>query len=169
MTRNEIEETAAKFGINIQTAINLRVRYLEDLIDSHQRKIDILGGGSTNNVSDEFIYQLKSSMEKEIRAARYELKAIKRTGEPEAGEITREMIARAKSVPIESLIDFDRNGSAVAWCHPDKSPSLKLNRARNTAKCFVCNEKPFDTIDTLMKRDGLTWPDAVRSLCECRH
>lgn len=168
MTRNRIKETAEQFGINIQTAINMHVRCLEDEIATHEKNIETLNKRECNEVSRAFIKLRIAELEGKIIKARYNLKAVQRTGEPEAGEITQEMIARAKAVPIESLIDFDRNGSAVAWCHPDKSPSLKLNKSRNTAKCFVCNDKPMDTIDVLMTRDGLTWPEAVRRLCEWR-
>ena len=43
---------------------------------------------------------------------------------PREGEITQEMIQRAKDYPIDGLIEFVR-GSAIAWCHDDKTPSLR--------------------------------------------
>jgi len=78
-------------------------------------------------------------------------------------EITPDMIQDAKNVPIESLVEF-KNGQALAWCHPDKKPSLFHGTRRNIAVCPVCDEK-FDTIKVLMSRDGYSFVDAVRSLC----
>lgn len=76
--------------------------------------------------------------------------------------ITDEMIARAKETPIDSVVEFTR-GKTRAWCHDDNNPSMYHGTRTNTAVCPVCDKK-FDPIAVLMTRDGMNFPDAVRSL-----
>ena len=81
---------------------------------------------------------------------------------PVTDTITPDMIAQARQYPITQLIDFNR-GVALAWCHPDKKPSLSHHVAKNRATCFPCG-KSYDPISVLMQRDGMTFPAAVRQL-----
>lgn len=80
-----------------------------------------------------------------------------------ADRITDEDIARAKDYPVDQLITFTK-GKALAFCHPDKTPSLSHNRAKNFCHCFVCN-KTFNAIDILIYRDNMPFIQAVKSLC----
>lgn len=77
-------------------------------------------------------------------------------------DISDDDIAYARSVPIENVIEFVK-GKALAFCHPDKNPSLSWDRKNNRARCFVC-DKSFDTIGVLMERDGMTFVNAVKAL-----
>lgn len=79
------------------------------------------------------------------------------------GRITDEMIAQAKDYPVERLVEFDRSGKALAFCHDDKSPSMNWNRKANRAHCFPCG-KSFNAVDILMVRDGFTFVNAVKHL-----
>lgn len=96
-----------------------------------------------------------------------ELRYLSRVSRPgyrqPVGSITPEMIERARQFPIENLIEFDRSGKALAFCHADNHPSLSWYRAGNRATCFPCN-KSFNSIDVLTQRDGLSFRDAVRQL-----
>lgn len=81
--------------------------------------------------------------------------------------ITDDMIWRAKNeVPIESVIEFNREGKALAFCHGDTKPSLSWDRKRNRAHCFVCPQD-FNPVDVLMKRDNFTFVEAVKYLNRC--
>lgn len=80
------------------------------------------------------------------------------------GGITDSMIEQAREVPITNLIEFDKNGKALAWCHDDKTPSLHHHKKANRAHCFPCGES-FDPIAVLMSREGMTFVEAVRKLC----
>lgn len=76
--------------------------------------------------------------------------------------ITDEMIARAKSFPVDKLIDFTR-GKCHAFCHEDKNPSMFHGTRLNLAVCPVCDKK-FDPIAILMQRDGMSFIAAVKEL-----
>lgn len=73
-------------------------------------------------------------------------------------DITPDMIERAKAYPFEELHQFKRN-MALCPFHNDGSPSMSLKN--NKAHCWgVCGQS-WDTIDFVMKRDGLNFRDAV--------
>lgn len=99
----------------------------------------------------------------EAKELRHLVMILKGTYQSRPGEITEEMIQVARSYPIEQLIEFDRSGKALAFCHADNHPSLTWHRAKNRATCFPCG-KSFSSIDVLSQRDGLSFPDAVRRL-----
>lgn len=94
-----------------------------------------------------------------------EMKGLRKWLHPDTGAITDDMIQQARDYPISSLIEFDRAGKAIAWCHDDKSPSLHHHKQANRAHCWPCNQS-FDTISVLMQRDGMTFTAAVRDLCK---
>lgn len=74
-------------------------------------------------------------------------------------------IEKAKSYPIEQLIEFDRGGFARCLWHEEKSPSLKWYPSRNKAHCFAgCGD--FDSIDVFQKINNLSFKEAVNNLCQ---
>jgi hypothetical protein len=79
-------------------------------------------------------------------------------------EINENMVSRAKMVPVTDLVEF-ANGRATAWCHDDSRPSLYVATRINKIVCPACGDKRFDSIDILMTRDGLSFPEAVKRLC----
>jgi hypothetical protein len=92
-----------------------------------------------------------------------ELRSIKNVTINKPG-ITDEMIQAARDYPIHHLIDFNR-GKAIAFCHEDRNPSMYHQTRLNRACCPVC-DKSFDSIEVLIKRDGMTFKSAVNSLQE---
>ena len=82
---------------------------------------------------------------------------------PIESKITDEDIYKANQYPIEQLIDFNRYGKSLSWCHDDRSPSLSLWKGKNKARCFVCGIT-FRPIDVLVKRDNYSFIEAVKSL-----
>ena len=72
------------------------------------------------------------------------------------------------AVITESVPSLKRRGrSWVGLCpfHKEKTPSFHVNPDRGFFHCFGCKEAG-SAIDFLMKADGLTFPEAVRSLAE---
>jgi len=77
------------------------------------------------------------------------------------GEITPEMIARAREYPISNLIEVNHNGFALCPFHEEKTPSLYTKN--NFYYCFGCGASG-DVIDLAMKLYHLTFPEAVKKL-----
>jgi hypothetical protein len=152
MNPHILKKAADDFGININAAIKMRIRYLLALIglweDYIETKTDDLPELSQMDALDQIV---------KLKAYEHRLKAGVKLN-----SITDEMIEQAREFSIETIIEF-QNGKAYAFCHTDKTPSLMLDRKRNRAHCFVC-DKDFNAVDTLMERDGYTFIDAVKCL-----
>ena len=148
----QIKKIAEEFGISLQSAFKMRIRYLLQVIEQWPGYVKNWGDIPELGEWDAFD----------------ELVAIKefesKQGRPErADKITDDMIQAAKDTPIESVITFDRTGKALAFCHADKSPSLSWNRKGNRAKCWPC-DKSFNAVDVLILRDGMSFIEAVKQL-----
>jgi len=74
-------------------------------------------------------------------------------------------IEKAKSVPLESIIEFNRGHKRLCIWHNEKTPSLTLNKKHNFMYCFGCN-KFGSSIDAIMHLYGLTFREAVIFLNE---
>jgi hypothetical protein len=77
-------------------------------------------------------------------------------------EISKDMIQMAKDYPFEKLVEIKRNKMASCPFHEDKTPSFSIKN--NRGHCFSCGWSG-DTLAFLMKKDGLSFPDAVKKLC----
>lgn len=76
---------------------------------------------------------------------------------------TERSLVKAKSYPIESLIDFNSGGFAKCLWHDEKTPSLKWYPKRNKAHCFGgCGD--FDSIDAYQKINNVDFNEAVKAL-----
>lgn len=71
--------------------------------------------------------------------------------------ISPDMIVKAREYPITELIKSNR-GIAKCPFHPDKTPSMDIRK--NFYHCYGCGETG-DVIDFIMKRDGLTFKQAI--------
>lgn len=149
-----IKTAAGNFNISVESAIKVRIRYLLNLID---RWIDYID--EKNNVIPES--DTMTALDEIIRLRAYEVRLKK--GVNFKDEITNDQIQSARDYPIEQLIEFDRTGKSLAWCHTDKRPSLTWFKKGNRARCFPC-DKTFSPIDVCMERDGLTFVEAVKYL-----
>jgi excinuclease UvrABC ATPase subunit len=76
------------------------------------------------------------------------------------GDVTKNMIRRAKDFPFSELIELKRNMACCPF-HQESKPSFSVHN--NRGNCFGCQWKG-DTIDFLMKRDSLTFPEAIKRL-----
>ena len=69
---------------------------------------------------------------------------------------------------ISSYFPVKRAGSTFkALCpfHNEKTPSFNINPARQTFKCFGCDEGGT-AIGFVMRHENLSFPDAVRKLAQ---
>jgi len=76
-------------------------------------------------------------------------------------DISKEMIQMAKDYPFEKLIEIKRNKMSCCPFHEDKTPSFSIKN--NRGHCFSCGWSG-DTLAYLMKKDGLSFGDAVKRL-----
>ena len=86
-------------------------------------------------------------------------------GKVPKGEIGAKEIERAKAVPINELLEFNRSGFAKCLWHSEKTPSLKWYRKENRVHCFSCN-KGWDSVDVVMKQEGCDFVSAVKRLIQ---
>lgn len=78
-------------------------------------------------------------------------------------QINENDIARAKEVPMDSLLGFNRAGFAICLFHDEKHPSMKWWGKLNIVKCFSCGESA-DTIKVYRKLSGCSFKEAVENL-----
>jgi hypothetical protein len=152
----DIEKKAALFDLSLNQAIGARRSFLS-------KEFDYYLDCETDYLTWRVIC-VPSIMEilKELLQLHKDL--YYRSKPKSQDEITPEMIQDAKSSPVTAILDL-ANGKTRAWCHEDARPSLYVLKRINKAHCPVCDKK-FDAIDILMQRDGLSFPDAVRKLCQ---
>jgi len=66
------------------------------------------------------------------------------------GEITEQMVARAKRVPVERFVEFNSQKKAKSlWKKEEKTPSMHLYSDKNRVYCFSSG-KGGDVIDVVM-------------------
>lgn len=148
MTANEVVRKANEFGITRLAAARMRARYLLEAIEAFQADGSDLAYLWQLDAEDELL-GLFHMLSRPIIESR--------------NGITDDDIQRAKDYPIEELVQFDRMGKCLAFCHEEKTPSMSWHRKRNRAHCFGCG-RSFNAIDVLMVRDGLSFIDAVKRL-----
>ncbi|MFZ4859227.1 MAG: CHC2 zinc finger domain-containing protein [Desulfuromonadaceae bacterium] len=138
-----------------------RIEYLTRHIQ--ERALDAVWlADDTGELSAHFAQQVLDEVLQMARELRH-LTRLAKGSTSHVGSITPELIEQSRLIPIEQLIEFDRQGKAVAWCHDDKVPSLTWHRSKNRATCFPCG-KSFNSIDVLIQRDGMAFVDAVKTL-----
>jgi len=84
------------------------------------------------------------------------------------GWLTEEDIQRARSVPIENIINqpLKKVGKIlIGLCplHNEKHPSFRIYTETNSCWCYGCNQGG-DVINFAMLLHGLSFPEAVRQL-----
>lgn len=72
-------------------------------------------------------------------------------------------VERARSVQIESLIEFNRYKKARCLWHNDTQPSMHHYKKDNRVWCFACN-KGGDVIDVAQALYGVGFKEAVKIL-----
>lgn len=83
---------------------------------------------------------------------------------PNPNTLTESDKQRAKDVPVSDVYDGKlKGGTGLCPFHEEKTPSFHINKKKNTWKCYGCDTFG-DTIDFVMKRDGVPFLEAVRKL-----
>jgi hypothetical protein len=100
-----------------------------------------------------------STLRKYVNELYYRRRSIKKM---EEFSIPRDSIIQAKSIDFHRLVDFHNNYCRCPF-HNDTNPSMVLRH--NRVRCFSCN-KSWDTIQFVMDKDGLSFPQAVKYLLE---
>ena len=157
MTPYQIAKKAEEFGISLDSAFRMRIRYLLALFDQWEAYIGEEGIPTSGCIPELDTMEILAQI---IAIKEYQRKTKK--GKPDNG-ITDDMIAAAREYPISQLIEFDRTGFAACFAHKEKTGSLKHYLSTNRCHCFGCGWSG-GPIDVLMKRDGLAFLDAVRQL-----
>lgn len=125
--------------------------YLMEDYDRHVKAGDI---DNRLFVGEQIIGAIKT-----IQALQREIISLRKPEKP--GDITDDMIRRAKECPFTDLHEFKRNQGLCPF-HGDKNPSMHLF-PDNHVYCFSC-AKGWDTIGFVQQRDGLSFPEAVKRL-----
>jgi hypothetical protein len=71
-------------------------------------------------------------------------------------------VLRAKSYPIDNLVDITRRKTLCLW-HNDNDPSMHYYPKTNSTYCFTCG-KHADAIDFYREVNGVGFKDAVKEL-----
>lgn len=72
-------------------------------------------------------------------------------------------VERARQVPIDSLIEFNRANFAKCLWHSERTPSMKYYPKDNRVYCFGCNKRG-DVIDVMMSITNSSFKEAVQKL-----
>ena len=75
----------------------------------------------------------------------------------------QERILRAKAVPVDTLLKFNRGSFAHCIWHEERTPSMHLRRDRNSVHCFSCG-KNGDSIDVVKVLRRCNTQEAVTTL-----
>lgn len=103
----------------------------------------------------------RMAIEADIRRLERILMAMDRKG-----GLAEESVARAKSVPISSFIEFGRDGKARSAFSPgERTPSMHYYPKSNRVHCFATG-RDEDSIGAMMEIRGCGFMEAVRILCD---
>jgi hypothetical protein len=92
------------------------------------------------------------------------LRYLRPSEDRKAGEITDDMIQRAREYPFEQLATFNRAGFTICPFHEEKTGSMHLHKAKNFVYCHGACKKGWDTIGFIRDTEGVSFADAVRKL-----
>jgi hypothetical protein len=152
MKVHEIYTIAKSFGILPESALSMRIRYLKDRIQDYKDDAEtdyrLLAWWILVDLNE--MLELKKYLYHEI--------------EKRENNITADMISRAKSTPVETIIDFKRGKTrCISPDHADRNPSAYYASRNNTLQCPVCN-KGWDAIACYQYMFNCDFKTAVKSL-----
>lgn len=88
---------------------------------------------------------------------------VKRPQVEYEGQLTPEVIKRARCYPIVDILGHDKFIRCLSPDHEDRNPSMSINVRDNYAKCFSCGFH-LDAIGVQMITTGDSFPEAVKKL-----
>jgi len=158
-TRKAIQEFVAE--ANQEFIKTCRIEYLTMLIGELNLRIAYYAMLYKKDEGMNRIYSGQQILEAQERINKHE-REIRALNGDKKGEITDEMIQRAKEYDFNNLIAF-RIRSAMCPFHVGKSEALRLYPKSNTVHCFAC-AKSWDTIEFIRESQGKTFAEAVKYL-----
>lgn len=167
----EVVKTYPTDGIIVKELLALvkeEVRAVLDKREEIERRARMFSKASDRNTFIEFwtAWSIDGPLE-ELLKKQQRLQALYNlyfNKNKKVGGVTPEMIDAAKAVPLDTLMEFNRQDKAICPFHDEKTPSFRYNREHNFAYCFGACARAYDSIDIIRERDGLGFVDAVKSL-----
>ena len=148
----EIFKKATEFGIMPEAALEMRMRFLRERIEYYKQ----------DNESDPdvlAVWILQDVME-HVKLKKLWMEERRK----QKDEITDEMIERARSTPVETVIEFIRGKTrCINPDHADKHPSAYYGSRNNVLVCPVCDKK-WDAIACYQYAHGSDFKSAVEAL-----
>lgn len=164
-----IKEKAAEMGVTLSYAVECRRKFLSAEMKRLSDEIATFGTYQ-DPVGIEMMWRVfdkNYAAILKLRKDRYYLMSAFRNhmkGKTADDDITDDMIARARSHPIELIIEFTRGKArCINPNHDDRNPSMYHGTRTNTAQCPACGGK-WDAIGAYMVITGMNFPEAVRKL-----
>lgn len=99
--------------------------------------------------------------EKEIGFIEQGINHIK---EKNSGGVSDEEIEKAKSYPIDQIVDFDKYDKRKCLFHLEKTPSMKYYKDTNTVHCFGECGRTWDSISVYQREHGCGFVDAIKAI-----
>jgi hypothetical protein len=164
-TREKINELRSE--VDPQWQMEARKEYLKNLMAElvvqwwHERDLhsDYVARGRM--IEDMMTLEAMRNILKKIVQHQREIYYGRKAMNGEQVGVSSDEIRQAKEYPFENLHEFTR-GMAFCPFHDNvKTPAMSLKN--NKVHCFVC-DITVDTIDFVMKKDGLSFAQAVRKL-----
>ena len=154
----EIKKAAESMDYPYRLALWKRKRYLEDVLAGEWE--EYWWEETTCPVLAHYILERIRFCKSEIAKIDKELSAL----EARKDEITDDMIQRARSTPIETIIEFKRRLThCIIPDHADKNPSMYHGTKTNSAICPACGAK-YDSIGAYQIMYGCDFKTAVKRL-----
>lgn len=140
----------------------LNKKELNALLKDTQKEIDTWKAKWRNPENNEITKEFCLLVQEEWMEKKKNINAVLKNHK-EFG--SSENLEKAKSYPIEQLIDFNKGGFAKCLWHNEKSGSLKWYPKRNKAHCFAgCGD--FDSIDAYQKINNVDLTAAIKALAQ---
>jgi len=140
-------------------ALHERLEVFENDITDRARRIKGLKEDQESAINWKFLEHCQGDDREEAKKIRNHIESLLKSSTT-SSEITDEMIEQARHYPLENLIEVKRKMAKCPF-HDDRHPSMGIKN--NRFHCFACGAKG-DVIDFVMRRDGLTFREAIACL-----
>jgi len=150
---NREKKPKVPFGLK-KSEYQSMLRLVQKEIDERKEKIREHGEDSPTGYWHQLIKEEFIEKKKDIK------KRLEWAGKYIKNDID---IAKAKSYPIDQILDFKRGKNHICLWHNDNNPSLHYDKKRNKVHCFSCGVDK-DSIDVFMAINGVDFIRAVKAL-----
>lgn len=134
-----------------------------ELTERKERLEKQKAGSIEHSMNKKIILAMIAQRKKLLREFEYSLAVmIYQAADQKQEGVTREEIERARTSPIESMVEVRRGiAQCISGSHKDKHPSMDVRN--NFCYCYACGWSG-DAIAVAMKIYGLNFQDAVRRI-----